>query len=814
MKKRSKVLLIGWDAADWKIIDKLMDSGLMPAMKSLVDEGVRGRLATLDPPLSPMLWTSMATGVRPFRHGVLGFVEPDGKGGVRPVSSHSRKVKAIWNMLTMEGHTSNVVGWWPSNPVESINGCMVSNLFQQEKKGKETIDMQDWVIPEGTLYPERLKEKLEDLRVHPHEVTGNLVMPFVPQALVLDKKGDNRLGVIAKFIAHATTLHAAVTELMETEPWDFTAIYHDTIDHFSHAFMKFHPPRMEGMDEEAYDLFKDVVIGAYVFHDMMLGRLLQLIDDETTVLVVSDHGFHSDHLRPTHIPQVPSGPAIEHAPYGIFVAKGPGIKKGERVYGATVLDITPTLLTLFDLPVGRDMDGKPLIDIFDHPKKVDYIDSWEKIDKYGGELVITGETDEDLNQSALQQLIDLGYIDDLKIEGDAEKDAANYLKGVIKENNFYLAKSYSNGGKYEEALELLLEIENRDKPDFRILIEIVNCAIRTKRFRLAEEYIHFSRVRSAMEDAYLDVLEAKIRIGLCEPDQAVLLLNRSLQTSPDAMEILFELGRLFNSIGEYDKAKECFEKILSKDKDNPYAHHGIGLGYFRKEQYEEAAEKFLDAIDILYHYPSAHLHLGESLAMMKQYADAINSFLVVSAIAPELPRTYRWLLDLYELTGNELEATKYRKLVERYSLGEKLIITGVPGANLQRTLELISSAGYAIGNLSDDLSGENINPLDKSWFASLPQRICFVPVNYIPSLNAKFSYRFLIVEDTAENVVKWVHSRNRIRPGTYNEQLADAIHQQNKVMRVWLEQQPNLDIFYLTNPEELSTGILEKFVAD
>ena len=81
-EKKRKVLLVGWDAADWQVIDKLMANGLMPAFKSVVDRGVRGRLATLDPPLSPMLWTSMATGVRPYKHGISGFVENDGSGGV------------------------------------------------------------------------------------------------------------------------------------------------------------------------------------------------------------------------------------------------------------------------------------------------------------------------------------------------------------------------------------------------------------------------------------------------------------------------------------------------------------------------------------------------------------------------------------------------------------------------------------------------------------------------------------------------------------------------------------------------------------
>ena len=62
MKK--KVLLIGWDAADWKVIHPLIDKGFMPNLGKLIGEGVMGNLMTLDPPLSPMLWTSIATGKR------------------------------------------------------------------------------------------------------------------------------------------------------------------------------------------------------------------------------------------------------------------------------------------------------------------------------------------------------------------------------------------------------------------------------------------------------------------------------------------------------------------------------------------------------------------------------------------------------------------------------------------------------------------------------------------------------------------------------------------------------------------------------
>ncbi len=809
--KKNKVLLIGWDAADWKIIDKLMANGLMPAMKKLVDGGVRGKLATLDPPLSPMLWTSIATGVRPYKHGVSGFVEHDGKGNVRPVSSHYRKVKAIWNMMTMEGYKSNIIGWWPSNPVESINGCMVSNLFQQERKGKETIDMDKWDIPEGTIYPERLVERLKELRVHPSEITGNLIMPFVPQAVKLHKKEDKRITVIRKFLAHASSIHAASTELMETEEWDFTAVYHDAIDHFCHAFMKYYPPKLEGLDEEAFLLFKDVITGAYIFHDMMLERLMSLVDKETTIVLVSDHGFHSDHLRPTHVPNIPSGPAIEHAPYGVFVANGPGIKKGERIHGASILDVTPTILSLFDMPIGRDMDGKPLVDIYDHPRAIKYIDSWENVDKDGGQLVHVETNDDNTNESALQQLVDLGYIDEVKLN-DSDQEKNDYLKGILKENNFYMAKSFSNGGKYDEALEILLEIEEKSNPDFRFIIEIINCAIKTKRFKLAEEYLLFSKKANVFSEVYNHVIEAKVQIGLRNPEKALSLLKKAQKANPNNDEILLELGRLLNSLRESKPARTCFKKVIKHDPENPYAYQGIGLSYMMEEHYEKALDYFLMATDKLFHYPVAHLHLAETLALMKEYDYAIQSFELVATMTPQIPKIYRWLMDLYELVGNPQKANYYHEILRTMEKGEKIIITGLPSTKLKNSFKQLKSLGYSIGGDLDDLLGEKTSLLDKEWFSKQADRIVYVPMQFLPSLNAFYSYKFVYINEDINTVAEDINSQLKIKKGTFNTELMDALEKQERVSRLWISQQPNLDIVYINNLNDLENELIKKFL--
>jgi predicted AlkP superfamily phosphohydrolase/phosphomutase len=141
-----KVLLIGWDAADWKIASPLLDSGLMPTLDGMINEGVMGNIATLQPILSPMLWNSIATGKRPYKHGIHGFMEPDPhSGGVRPVSSTSRKVKALWNILTQRGYKTHVLGWFAGHPAEPINGVSVSDLYPHSTANPGTFPPQQCI---------------------------------------------------------------------------------------------------------------------------------------------------------------------------------------------------------------------------------------------------------------------------------------------------------------------------------------------------------------------------------------------------------------------------------------------------------------------------------------------------------------------------------------------------------------------------------------------------------------------------------------------------------------------------------------------
>src|SRR6266536_3020020 len=483
---RRKVLLIGWDAADWEHINPLLEEGLMPTLDALINRGVMGNLATLQPILSPMLWNSVATGKFADKHGIHGFIEPAPiNGGVRPYTSTSRKCKALWNILTQSGLRSNVVGWWASHPAEPIHGTVVTNAFGGVRFDPE----KGWTIPKGAIHPPQKAGELARFKVFPNELTEAHILPFIPEAAKIDQQKDERLSSFAKILSDNASIQAVATALMESEPWDFTAVYYDGIDHFAHAFMAYHPPKLEWIKEEDFAMYKDVVKGAYRFHDMMLERLLDLAGPETTVMLCSDHGFESGSQRPHGTPREPAGPAAWHRQYGIFVMAGPGIKQDERIYGASLIDVAPTILTLFNLPIGEDMDGRPLLEAFDELPKVKTIRSWEQVP--GGSGMHSGDQQLDPAQAneLIQQFAALGYIEDPGADKEKAAESADI------ENKYNVARTYLWKNRPNQALPLLEEIVRRRSWEDRFLTQLAVCYFQNGYLAQAE------RLLTAMSDA-------------------------------------------------------------------------------------------------------------------------------------------------------------------------------------------------------------------------------------------------------------------------------------------------------------------------
>jgi tetratricopeptide (TPR) repeat protein len=340
---------------------------------------------------------------------------------------------------------------------------------------------------------------------------------------------------------------------------------------------------------------------------------------------------------------------------------------------------------------------------------------------------------------------------------------------------------------------------------------VVNAAIKTKRFSLAQEYLVFIRKSGLFATNFTDLLEAKVQIGLNNPGAALRLLEKATENYPESPDVLIDLGRILNTLRESERAKTAFGKAIEMDPDNAYAHHGYGVAAMSLEDYETALEYFLNSVDRFYHYPMAHLHLGETLALMKEYEMAKRSFEVVIAIYPTLLKAYRWLYDLAELTENAAELEKYKGLIQQFHKGEKTIITGLPGAKLAEVMNQIETKGKSIHG-KDDLLGEEY-PQGNEWFDGVKDDLLYVPIGMLGSIPERFSYRILFVNDSKDDIAMFLNERGRLRKTTYNETLLSALNKQEGVARVWMGQQPHLDILYVNSIEDVKTDLTQTFIS-
>ncbi len=650
-----KVLLVGWDAADWKVIRPLMDAGKMPNVQRLVEHGASGQISTLHPPLSPMLWTSIATGKRPFKHGIHGFSEPTPDGrSVQPVTNLSRKSKALWNILNQNDLRSVVVGWWPSHPAEPINGVMVSDHYHRASGPLE----QGWPLLPNAVHPPELAETLAGLRMHPDLLTPQMVEPFIPLAKEIDQDNDKRLALFLRTLAECISIQSAAIWLLDNRSWDFFAVYFDAIDHFCHGFMRYHPPRQSWIGERDFELYRDVVSMAYQFHDQLLGTLLEKAGVDATVILMSDHGFHPDHLRPASIPDIPAGPAIEHRDFGIIAIGGPGIEEGASLYGSSVLDIAPTVLTIYGLPVGEDMDGKVLSQAFMESPNVGFIPSWEEVPGADGRHPSHTRLDPMAAHVALEQMIALGYIE----RPDENREIA--VRKTIRELRYNLAEAYQDGERHIEAYEIFSELHAADPDEQRFAVGLfLSCqalGMHDEMRRIVDD------LERRSQTPLVDFLKAQVLIAEKRYPEALAALERVTEAHLLRPGLLLQTADLYLRLGRSRDAQQVYERALVIDPDNAYAHIGLCRMALRQRKFGAAAKAALGALQRIHHYPLAHFLLGLALTGMQEYERAADAFRAAISFNPNFPEAHLRLASLLgKHLGDTETAHEHRRLARR-----------------------------------------------------------------------------------------------------------------------------------------------------
>ena len=430
-----RVLLIGIDGASWEEMLPLLQAGDLPHLEGLMRDGYSAQLTTMAPALSPVIWTTIATGKSPRKHGIRGFLAQDPATGRRlPVTSNLRRTSALWNMLGDAGVPVGVIGWWVTWPAEEVNGWMVSPYSapgQTTWKGTVYGDGRA-----GQTWPEEYMEQIRDEIEAGVEGAAEEFQQLFPVPA-----GMELPDYLRAFLADTRWVHISdrifrdvgLKMIGEEQP-RFMAVYFGGVDVTGHRFWRFaHPDQGDWQRTEAQiAVFGRSLDASYRWIDEAVGRLVAAAPPGTTVMVVSDHGMElgsrkKDRPPTPHnlFPEEISGGHVK-GPAGILIVSGPRAARNftpafwragrdlPRLGTAShpaVVDLTPSLLYLFGLPVGRDMEGAVLAELFaagpDVPP-VTFVATW---DDPARERARTAPIESPRLDEVMKRLEGLGYID-------------------------------------------------------------------------------------------------------------------------------------------------------------------------------------------------------------------------------------------------------------------------------------------------------------------------------------------------------------------------------------------------------------------
>jgi predicted AlkP superfamily phosphohydrolase/phosphomutase/tetratricopeptide (TPR) repeat protein len=653
-----RVVIVGLDGADWQIVDRLARENRLPVLSRLRHEGAAGVLMSEPPLISPIVWTTIATGRSPLDHGVFGFLTRRG-GVVETVRSDERKVRSFWNVATDNQIPVGVVGWYASWPAEKVDGFLVSDhagahLVAGARAGREA----------GLAQPPELARDVaneqERVRAAVTEQSARRLFTAGADPSLLP---PGKLSTLVDQLRTTELYKRLFLAGLEKFRPVIGAVYFEATDSVGHLFVDYSPPPIPGTDPRLASQFGGAFDRMYETIDGVLGEIVARLDPaRTTLIVVSDHGFRDGPLRPM-IPTADehsSAAPLWHRPAGLILLWGRGVQRGRELPAQTIYDVLPTVLRLADLPLARSLPGQPIEaaltpEVTGLPARqvADYEAAGPRV------LSVPPPPDGEASDERIARLRALGYIG----AGGASSVLAGAGDGqlTIPENAFNRAMFLQNDGRRAEALAAFRELERLQPNSPEGFVGEATVLLNLGK---ADEASVAAGRALALDDrlapAHVLAGEAKLRGG--DDRDGAEHLARALRLDPANSRAALLLGEVLERHGNLDQG----EQLLTRAKDVSDQPEDRGLAMVGLASIAEDRRQF-DRAEALYR---------EILAGMPAFAPAIerygNLLLYRGRVAEALgllgPRTEREqsnarLLALYgialSMSGRRAEARDY-----------------------------------------------------------------------------------------------------------------------------------------------------------
>lgn len=269
----NKVLVLGLDGATFDLIKPWAAAGYLPTLKRLMEEGAHGSLRSTTPPMTGPAWTSFATGVNPGKHRLYDWIARDeGSYTFSPVTALDMEAPTLYTLLSEAGRrvcALNVPMTYPPTPV---NGVMVSGLPAPSTKVQIT-------------YPPNLYNEIL-------EAVGDYILYPDPGQAYSEAGVDAFLSRLYR----TTDLRVQTLDYLRSrEAWDFAMVVFNGTDTISHAMWKYMDKTHPLHDPAAALKYGNAIRDYYSYLDGKLARYVDELPDDTTLVVMSDHGFGPFH---------------------------------------------------------------------------------------------------------------------------------------------------------------------------------------------------------------------------------------------------------------------------------------------------------------------------------------------------------------------------------------------------------------------------------------------------------------------------------------------------------------------------------------
>ncbi len=533
----NRVMVIGLDGLDPSVVGRLITEGRLPNLARLQAEGAYGVLRASDALLlSPVLWTTIATGKPASDHGLTHFAAVDPKSGrPLPVTSRMRRVKALWQIASAAGRTVATVGWWATWPAESVRGAVVSDhtcyhfLFPEAARGADA--------PVGVTHPPELFSKIAPLVRRPSDIGPQELAGFVdvePQELARPFDFDDPVSHLRWALASADSYRRIGLQLWREQRPDLLLLYVEAPDSVSHLFGHlFRTSGLAGELAKEQERYGRAVEATYVFADQLVGEYIESMDERTTLIVLSDHGFALGVL-----PEDPSARDLRrvseryHRREGVLFLRGAGIKRGAALKDAQHFDVAPTVLALLGLAEAKDMPGRALSEALDFVPPAPSIATYESGESRGRAADATGDA---VDPEIMARLQSLGYV-----------DARSSLQGDRNR-----AEQLFADGRFEEAVALYRELLPRSPKDATLHASLAGALAALEQYPEA--------LRELDQALELDPLGAAARYN-----RGAIFENQGQRA-----QALREYRGALRYQPDYAPAREALARLGEKDSDAP-----------------------------------------------------------------------------------------------------------------------------------------------------------------------------------------------------------------------------------------------------